>query len=284
MNDLANFIERVDALSFGKIIELMDELECWRDITGHPEYRVSSWGRVQGKRVGILRTNVTHGYHSVSLSTNGVATTKGLSRLVLQEFVGPAPFPDAHAAHGDGDKANNRLINLRWATAKENQADVERHGTRCKGSQVQPPPHILGICRHLGAADLDLPRHRGRSSVVADMSNHIEKMGDQITEGFMLGNEHDDIAQAAFDALMDAVPDLVWEDSYFLIGWPQKEVAGFVAYNPGSMISYKVTDRGMWWTNGHPDTQEISLAAAKSAANTHSRAQVAANWPDGGAS
>ena len=134
--DILAFIQRPDALSFSQIIEFMDGIECWRDIRGHAGYKVSSWGRVQGKRVGVLETNVTQGYHSVSLSTDGATFTKRLSRLVLQEFVGPAPFPEAHAAHGDGNKDNNRLINLRWATAKENQADVERHGNRRKGSGV----------------------------------------------------------------------------------------------------------------------------------------------------
>ena len=56
-------------------------------------------------------------------------------RLVLEAFVGPPP--DGHeCAHGDGDRKNARLSNLRWATKLENQADVLMHGNRKRGESV----------------------------------------------------------------------------------------------------------------------------------------------------
>ena len=53
--------------------------------------------------------------------------------LVVLAFLGPPPFPGAHAAHFDGDKLNNRLSNLRWASPAENEADKRRHG-RTRGA------------------------------------------------------------------------------------------------------------------------------------------------------
>jgi hypothetical protein len=58
--------------------------------------------------------------------------------LVLEAFVGPRPAGH-EAAHGDGDKTNNALANLRWATPKENAADRYRHGTVLFGTR-----HPLG--------------------------------------------------------------------------------------------------------------------------------------------
>jgi hypothetical protein len=134
--ELRAFIERFDAPTFSEMIEAMDGIECWRNIPDSEGYQVSSWGRVRGKRVGILKTNKVRGYHRVCLSVDGVPHGVTVARAVLLAFVGAAPVSDAHAAHNDGDKDNNRLSNLRWATATENQADVERHGNRCKGSAV----------------------------------------------------------------------------------------------------------------------------------------------------
>lgn len=56
------------------------------------------------------------------------------SRLVLMAFVGEPPLEKPHAAHWDGDPKNNRLENLRWASAKENEEDKKRHGTHQTGS------------------------------------------------------------------------------------------------------------------------------------------------------
>jgi len=54
--------------------------------------------------------------------------------LVLATFVGPCP--EGHVAyHGDGDRSNNDLANLRWDTPQANADDTLRHGTRARGSR-----------------------------------------------------------------------------------------------------------------------------------------------------
>jgi hypothetical protein len=50
-------------------------------------------------------------------------------RLVAMAFIGPAPSPGHEVAHGDGNRINNALPNLRWATRSENVRDSIRHGT-----------------------------------------------------------------------------------------------------------------------------------------------------------
>ena len=113
--------------------------EVWLTPEGYSGlYKVSNLGRVFGVKRGRCLQPVREetGYYTVSLSAFGSATKYRLNVLVLSTFCGPPPFEGAHAAHNDGDPSNNTLRNLRWATSFENQADVDRHGRRCRGEDV----------------------------------------------------------------------------------------------------------------------------------------------------
>lgn len=68
-----------------------------------------------------------YGYWYVQLGAKGIKT--GIHRLVALSFLGPPPSPLHEVAHNDGDRNNNALTNLRWATHAENVADCIRHGT-----------------------------------------------------------------------------------------------------------------------------------------------------------
>jgi hypothetical protein len=77
--------------------------------------------------------NPTTGYASYSLSVKQVATRLYVHRLVLEACVGPCP-PGMEGTHINGDRRDNRLDNLRWATHAENIQDKDRHGTTVRGS------------------------------------------------------------------------------------------------------------------------------------------------------
>lgn len=111
--------------------------EVWLPVPGYEgRYSVSNLGRVRGPRA-YLSWSAKGRYAHVSLvASDKSIKTHRVHVLVLTAFCGPRPFPGAHAAHNDGDRANNALTNLRWASAVENQADVERHNRRCKGEDV----------------------------------------------------------------------------------------------------------------------------------------------------
>jgi hypothetical protein len=121
--------------SVSDFVAEMDRVEHWRAVAGFPGYCVSSWGRVCGPRA-VLAPSRTHGYLHVSLMQGGAAKTRRVHILVAEAFLGAAPFAGALVAHNDGDKENCRLINLRWASALENQADRGRHWTKVYGSRV----------------------------------------------------------------------------------------------------------------------------------------------------
>lgn len=64
----------------------------------------------------------------MSVCVNGGPRTALVHRLVLEAFDRPAREHE-EAAHRNGDRTDNRLANLRWATKTENMQDASRQGT-----------------------------------------------------------------------------------------------------------------------------------------------------------
>lgn len=122
----------------------MDQsIERWLPVVGWEGlYEVSDQGRVRSlDRVApavkgkILKPASHHsGYKHVILRNCGRNATCNIHVLVLTAFAGPRP-DGAHCAHGDGDRSNNVASNLRWATAEENAADRDAHGTTVRGGR-----------------------------------------------------------------------------------------------------------------------------------------------------
>lgn len=99
--------------------------EEWRDVLGFEKYyQVSSFGRVKSllhKKPRILKQQfIGRGYLCVHLRHLGMdAPSTLVHRLVAQAFI-PNPEGKPQVNHIDGDKTNNRVDNLEWATAQEN--------------------------------------------------------------------------------------------------------------------------------------------------------------------
>lgn len=97
--------------------------EVWRDVSGYEGlYQVSDRGRVRNKyRRRLLRPRVAKtGYVHVTLSKDGKATTYLLHRLVAFGFL-PNPLKLPQVNHKNGKKQDNRVDNLEWCSAAENQ-------------------------------------------------------------------------------------------------------------------------------------------------------------------
>lgn len=127
--------------------------EEWRPITEWPSYQVSSFGRMRGPRAILAPASVA-GYHVVSLVREREIKNRRVHQLVVEAFVGPAPFDAAIIAHNDGVRGNNRVTNLRWASAVENQRDRVRHGTHSRGSDI----------KHAKLTGADIPVIRSRAN------------------------------------------------------------------------------------------------------------------------
>ena len=99
-------------------------LEVFKTIPGYPNYRVSSWGRVQNILTGqFLKPHPTaKGYLRIDLwDGHGNKQHMRIHRLVAVAFVGN-PFNKPQINHIDGNKRNNSYTNLEWVTDSENKA------------------------------------------------------------------------------------------------------------------------------------------------------------------
>lgn len=100
--------------------------ETWRSVVGYEGfYEVSSLGQVRSvARPGVAscvrKTRVaTNGYLRLNLSINGIAETVHVHRLVAQAFV-EGREPAYEIDHINGDKTDNRAVNLRWVSKSTN--------------------------------------------------------------------------------------------------------------------------------------------------------------------
>jgi hypothetical protein len=109
-------------------------MEIWKPIIGYEGYyEVSNLGNVRGLDryvnrgtapvfvVGIkIKPKEHQGYLEVSLSKDNKRSSYGIHRIVALAFIdNPKNKPQVN--HIDGDKTNNQVSNLEWATLSEQQ-------------------------------------------------------------------------------------------------------------------------------------------------------------------
>lgn len=107
--------------------------EVWKDVVGlEGRYEVSNLGRVRSLafrgrgEAGLMRPSPNYsGYQVITLGAH--RKQYRVHVLVLEAFVGPRP-PGMQGCHNNGDRADNRLENLRWDTPKGNIADRRSFG------------------------------------------------------------------------------------------------------------------------------------------------------------
>ena len=125
--------------------------ERWKPVPGlESSYDVSDQGRVKSKarpvRRGsglwqkpdlILKPGKSIDGRPFVILPNGQGGWKPyyIHRLVLKAFVGPCPS-GMEACHNNGDRTDNRLVNLRWDTKSANAFDRVRHGTHNHASKT----------------------------------------------------------------------------------------------------------------------------------------------------
>ncbi len=71
----------------------------------------------------------TKGYSRVTIHLDGEYYDKKVHRLVASAFI-PNIYNKPEVNHKDGNKSNNSVQNLEWATSKENSIHVEVNGLR----------------------------------------------------------------------------------------------------------------------------------------------------------
>lgn len=93
--------------------------EVWRPVREFTMYEVSNMGNVR-RQNKLLRPSITSkGYQTVSLSKEGKVTKHRVHRLVAEAFI-PNPHNKPMIDHINAVRTDNKVTNLKWATAKEN--------------------------------------------------------------------------------------------------------------------------------------------------------------------
>lgn len=112
--------------------------EAWRPIPGYEGlYEVSDIGRVRslGSRARVLKLISLNGYLKVNLSKEGKRRQEYVHRLLAEAFI-RSPIPKhLEVCHGDGNRENNILHNIRLDTRRSNAQDRKAHGTELFGER-----------------------------------------------------------------------------------------------------------------------------------------------------
>ena len=139
--------------------------EIWHNVKGYEGlYLISTYGRVlSAPRNGtklewhILAPHFVRGYIQYELSKNNQKKEYKTHRLVAQAFL-YNPEKKREVNHIDGDKYNNRLDNLEWATTSENQ--IHAHYKLGKGikavKQLSKDGKLIKVWRSIKEASISL--------------------------------------------------------------------------------------------------------------------------------
>ena len=140
--------------------------EYWRSISGHDNFEISTHGRV--RNIHTMKISIgtlfNSGYRVIRIDNKRYC----IHRLVAQEWINDEKKQCVD--HIDGNKQNNHLSNLRWATTKENCRNTKKrkdNTSQYKGvtfhkrdKKYQAQLKSNGKSFHLGYFDLPEEAHK----------------------------------------------------------------------------------------------------------------------------
>ena len=106
-------------------MELLNEV--FANIHGYPNYQISNIGNVKNVKTGkILKTTKkSTGYLVVAIYNDDGMTQVYIHRLIGKNFI-PNPNNLQFIDHIDGNRLNNSITNLRWASNSQNQSNAKK--------------------------------------------------------------------------------------------------------------------------------------------------------------
>lgn len=120
-------------------------MSIWLPIPGWVGlYEASEDGEIRSvTRRGVKGRTLKHGrahggYHTVVLSRAGERHAFTVHRLIAETFIGPKP-DGWHTRHLNGDKGDNRIANLAYGTASQNELEKVAHGGNYLANRTHCP-------------------------------------------------------------------------------------------------------------------------------------------------
>ena len=104
----------------------------WTKISRNTNYSINEDGEVRNDITGRIKkpyTNKNNGYLIIDLCKDNKSKKVPIHRLVAEAFI-PNPENKPTVDHADGDRTNNSIENLRWATYSENNSRFGTIGVR----------------------------------------------------------------------------------------------------------------------------------------------------------
>ena len=110
----------------------------WKKIKQNENYSINEYGEVRNDLTGKIKriyTNRRNGYKYVDLWKDNKSVKYTIHRLLADAFI-PNPLNKPTVDHKDGNRANNSLENLRWATYSEQNSKFNGAGVRSQRVKV----------------------------------------------------------------------------------------------------------------------------------------------------
>ena len=104
----------------------------WKKIKNYNNYSVNENGEVRNDISGKIKSAYFckgNGYYYVDLWENNKIKKIPLHRIIAEAFI-PNPENKPTIDHADGNRQNNRIDNLRWATYSEQNSRFNTYGVR----------------------------------------------------------------------------------------------------------------------------------------------------------
>lgn len=105
--------------------EQLNEQEIWKQMPGHPEYKISNFGNIKSFKIDRVNGKCIHpgdnghGYKLIHLYENNHGERYYIHRLVASVFIqNNNNLPQIN--HKNGLKYDNRVNNLEWCTMSQN--------------------------------------------------------------------------------------------------------------------------------------------------------------------
>lgn len=110
----------------------------WKKIKQYENYSINEHGEVRNNTTGKIKKpflNKSNGYFTVDLWKDNKSFKVTIHRLLAEAFI-PNPEGKPTVDHKDGNRQNNSLENLRWATYAEQNSRFGVVGVRSQRIKV----------------------------------------------------------------------------------------------------------------------------------------------------